>query len=169
MELSKELQKEKFPNCISVSLTSSSSVQFSSAAQSCQALCNHIYCSLPSFPVHYQLLELTRTHVHWVGDAIQPSDPLLSPSPPTFNFSQHQGIFQWVSSWHQVTNGISASASVLPMNIQDWFPLRLTGLISLQSKRLSRVFSTLQIKSINSSALSFLYGPTLTSIHDYWI
>ena len=62
----------------------------------------------------------------------------------------------------------SASASVLPMNIQDWFPLRLTGLNSLQSKRLSRVFSTLQFKRINSSAPSLLYGPTLTTIHDYW-
>ena len=61
-----------------------------------------------------------------------------------------------------------ASASVLPMNIQDWFPLGFTGLISLQSRGLSRVFSNTQFKNINSSALSFLYGPALTSIHDYW-
>ena len=64
--------------------------------------------------------------------------------------------------------GVSASASVLPVNIQDWFPLGLTGWVSLQSKKLSRVFSKLQFKSINSFVLSFLYGSTLTSIHDYW-
>ena len=64
--------------------------------------------------------------------------------------------------------GVSTSASVLPMNIQDWFPLGWTGWISLQSKGLSRVFSNTTMQSINSSALSFLYGPTLTSIHDYW-
>ena len=64
--------------------------------------------------------------------------------------------------------GVSASASVLPMNIQDWFPLGLTHWISLQSKGVSKVFSTSQFKSINSLALSFLYSPTLTSIHDYW-
>ena len=69
--------------------------------------------------------------------------PLSSPSPPAFSLSQHQGLFQWISSSHQVTQSIrvSASASVLPMNIQDWFPLGLTGLLSLQSKGLSRVFS----------------------------
>ena len=60
-------------------------------------------CSTPGLPVHYQLLEFTQTHVHWVGDAIWPSHPLLSPSPPTFNLSQHQGLFKWVSSSHQVS------------------------------------------------------------------
>ena len=81
---------------------------------------------------------LLKTHVHRVGDAIQPSHPLLSPSPPAFNPSQHQGLFQWVSSLHQVASiGASASVWVLPMNIQDWFPLGLTGLISLQSEGLS--------------------------------
>ena len=64
--------------------------------------------------------------------------------------------------------GVSASASVLPVNIQDWFPLALTGLISLQSKGLSRVFSNTAVQKINSSVLSFLYSPTLTSIHDHW-
>ena len=59
-------------------------------------------CSTPGFPVHHQLLEFTQTHVQWDGDAIQPSHPLLSPSPPAFNLSQHQGLFQWVSSSHQV-------------------------------------------------------------------
>ena len=71
-------------------------------AQSCLTLCNPMDCSTPGFPVHHQLPELTQTHVHPVGDAIQPSHPLLSPSPPAFNLSQHQGLFQWVSSSHQV-------------------------------------------------------------------
>ena len=94
-------------------------------------------CSTPGFPVHHQHPELTQTHVHWVGDAIKPSHPLLFPSPLAFNLSQHQGLFQWVSSLHLWPNiGASASASVLPLNIQDWFPWGLTGWISLQSKGL---------------------------------
>ena len=76
--------------------------QHSSVAQSCPTLCDPMDCSMPGLPVHHQLLELTQTHVHWVGDAIQPSHPLSSPSPPAFNLSQHQGLFQWVSSLHQV-------------------------------------------------------------------
>ena len=80
-----------------------------------------------------------QTHVHWVSDAIQPSCLLLSPSPPAINLSQHQGLFQWVGSSHQVARVLELHP---PMNTQDWFPLGLTGLISLQSKGLSRVFST---------------------------
>ena len=83
------------------------------------------------------------------------------PAPGSFLTSQ---FFTWGSQ----SIGASVSASVFPMNVQDSFLLGLTGLISLQSKGLSRVFSNTQFKSINSSALSFLYGPTLTSIHDYW-
>jgi len=78
-------------------------LQFSSVAQSCPILCNPVYCSTPGFPVHHQLPELSQTHVHWVGDMIQPSHPMPSPS-PTFNHFQHQGLFQWVRSLHQVTN-----------------------------------------------------------------
>ena len=78
------------------------SVHFCSVTQSCPTLCNPIDSSTPGFPVHHQLLELTQTHVHWVSDAIQPSHPLPSPSPPTFNLSQHQGLFKQVSSLHQV-------------------------------------------------------------------
>ena len=81
-------------------------IQFSSVAQSCPTLCNPMDCSTPGFPVHHQLLELAQTHVHRVGDAIQPSHPLSSPSPPTFNLSQHQGLFQGVSSLHQVAGGL---------------------------------------------------------------
>ena len=77
-------------------------VQFSSVAQLCLTLCDPRNCSMLGLPVHHQLLEFTQTHVHRVGDAIQPSHSLSSPSPPAFNLSQHQGLFQWVSSSHQV-------------------------------------------------------------------
>ena len=76
--------------------------QFSSVSQSFPTLCDPMDYSTPGLPVHHQLLEFTQTHVHWVSDAIQPSHPLLSPSPPAFNLSQHQGLFKWVSSSHQV-------------------------------------------------------------------
>ena len=79
-----------------------SSVQFSSLAQSCLTLCDSTNCSSPGLPVYHQLPESTQTHVHWVGDAIQPSHPLSFPSPPALKISQHQGLFQWVSSLHQV-------------------------------------------------------------------
>ena len=75
---------------------------FSSVAQSCLTFCDSMGCRTPGLPLQHQLPELTQTHVHWVSDAIQPSHPLLSPSPPTFNLSQHQGLFKWVSSSHQV-------------------------------------------------------------------
>ena len=86
-------------------------VQFSSVAQLCPTLCNPMDGNTPGLPVHYRLLEFTQTHVHWVGDAIQPSHPLSSPSPPTFNLSQHQGLFKWVSSSHEV-------ATVLEFQLQ---------------------------------------------------
>ena len=78
------------------------SVQFSSVAQSYLTLCDPTDCSTPVFPVHHQRPEFTQTHVHWVSDAIQPSHPLSSPSPPAFNLSQHQGLFKWVSFSHHV-------------------------------------------------------------------
>ena len=85
-------------------------------------------CSTPGLPVHHQLAEFTQTHVHWVGDAIQPSHPLSSPSPPAPNPSQHQSLFQWVkSTWGGQSIGVSASTSVPPMNTQDWSPLGWTG------------------------------------------
>ena len=102
-------------------LSTSAHVHFSSVAQSCPTLCNPMGCSSPGFPVHHQLLEPTQTHVHRVGDAIQPPHPLLSPSPPAFNLSQHQGLFpmnQFFASCGQ-SIGVSASVSVLQMNIQD--------------------------------------------------
>ena len=111
--------------------------QFSLVTQSCPTLRNPMDCSTPGFPVHHQLPELAETHIHRTGDAIQPSHPLSSPS-PAFNISQQQCLFQFFASGGQ-NIGASASASVLPMNIQDWFPLGLTGLISLQSKGLKNL------------------------------
>ena len=109
-----------------------------SAVQSISSLCDPMDCSTPGFPVHHKLLDLAETHVHRDSDAIQPSHPLSSPTPPAFNLSQYQGLFQCVSSSPSSGQsiGVSASASVFPMNIQDLFPLGLTGLISLQSKGL---------------------------------
>ena len=102
--------------------------QFSSVAQLSLTVCDPMDTSIPGFPVYYQLLVFTPTDVHWVRDAIQPSHPLSSPSAPSFNLSQHQGVFKWVISSHQVAEiGVAASASVLPINIQDWFPLIWTG------------------------------------------
>ena len=94
-------------------------IQFSSVAQSCPTLCDPMNRSTPGLPVHHQLPESTQTHVHWVGDAIQPSHPLLSPSPSTLNLSQHQSLFKWVSSSHQV-------AKILEVQVQhqslQWTP-----------------------------------------------
>ena len=95
------------------------SVQFSSVTQSCLTLCDPMNRSTPSLPVHHQLPEFTQNHVHCIGDAIQPSHPLSSPSPPSLNLSQHQGLFKWVSSSHQV-------AKVLEFQLQhqsfQWTP-----------------------------------------------
>ena len=122
--------------------------QFSSVAQSCLILCDPMNCRTPGLPVHHQLPEFTHTHVHQVSDAVQPSHPLSSPSPPAPNPSPHQGLFQWVSSSHQVANsfGVSVSTWVLPMNTQDWSPLEWTGWISSKSKGLSRVFSNTTVQ-----------------------
>ena len=79
-----------------------STVQFSLVAQSCLTLCDPMNCSTPDLPVHHQLPEFTQTHVHWVSDAIQPSHPLSSPSPPATNPSQHHSLFQWVNSSREV-------------------------------------------------------------------
>ena len=101
--------------------------------------CDAMDYSMSGFPVT-SLSPRAQIQVHWVGDAIQPSHPLSSPSPPAFNLSQNQAGNQLFASGGQRI-GASASASVLPMNIQGWFPLGLTALISLQSKGLPRVFS----------------------------
>ena len=131
--------------------------------------------STSGFPVHHKLLELAQTHVHWVSDAIQPSHPLSSPFSSHLQSSAASGSFQmsqFFTSCGQST-GVSASASVLPMNIQGWFPLGfiqdwfLVG-SSCSSRDSQESSPTPQFKSINSLAFSFLYSPTLTFIHDYW-
>ena len=117
---------------------------FCSVTQSSLTLCDPMDDSTPGFPVLHYLLEFAQTHIHWVNDAIQPSHPLLPPSPLALNLSQHQGLFpmSWVFTSLGQSVGASTSASVLPRNVQGWFPLAFTGLISLQSKGLSRVFSS---------------------------
>ena len=115
-------------------------------AKSCSTLRNPMDCSMPGFPILHYLPEFAWTHVRWVSDAIQSSQPLLPPSPSALNLFQHQGLFQWVSSLALGGQSIGASASVLPMNIQGWFPLELIGLISLLSEGLSRVFSSTTVR-----------------------
>ena len=91
-------------------------LQFNSVTQSCPTLCNPMNRSTPGLPVHHQLPEFTQAHVHWVSDAIEPSHPLSSASPPALNPSQHQSLFQWVSSLHQVAKFWSFSFSISPSN-----------------------------------------------------
>ena len=123
-------------------------VQFSSVTQSCLTLCGPLNRSVPGLLVHHQLPEFTQTHVHWAGDAIQPSHPPSSPSPPALKSFPASGSFQmsqlFTSNGQSI--GISASTSVLPMNTQDWSLLGWTGWISLQSKGLSRVFSNTTVQ-----------------------
>ena len=143
-------------------------IQFSSVTQLYLTLCDPVDCSSPGFPVHHQHPELAQTHVHWVGDAIQPSHPLLSPSPPTYNLSEHQGLFKWVSYLQQV-------ARVLELQLQhqsfQWI-LRTDFLYDgldgspCGSRDSQESFPTPQFGSICSLVLSFLYSPTLTYIRD---
>ena len=148
----------------------SNEIQFTSVAQSCPTLWDPMNCSTPGLPVHHQLLEFTQTHVHRVSDAIQPSHPLSSPSPPALYPIHHQGLFQWVNSLHEV-------AKVLEFELHcqsfQWTPrtyLLQDGLVgSPCSPRDSQESSpTPQFKSINFLALGFLHSPSLTSTHDHW-
>ena len=123
-------------------------VQFSSAAQSCLTLCDLMVCSMPRFPVHHQLPEFTQTHVHWVqwchltiSSSVIPFSSHLKSFPASGSFQMSHFFASSGQSF-----GVSASASVLPMNIQGWFPLEWTGWISLQSKGLSRVFSNITVQ-----------------------
>ena len=144
--------------------------QFSSATQLCPILCDPMDCSTPGLPVYHLLPGFTQAHVHWVSDVIQPSSFSVFPFSSHLHSFPASGSFQMSQFFASGGQNIwvSASASVPPMNIQDWFPLGWTGWISLLSKGLSGSSPTLQFKSINSLALSFLYSPTFTSIHDYW-
>ena len=146
------------------------SVQFSSVTQSCPTLCNPMNHSTPGLPVCHQLPEFIQTHARQVGDAIQPSHRLSSPSPPAFHLSQHRVFYsdsvlriRWPKCW-------SFSFSISPSNEHpglisfrmDWLDLLESPLDSQESSPIP------QFKSINSLALSFLYSPTVTSIHDSW-
>ena len=106
-----------------------------SVAQCCPTLCDPTDCSRPGLPVHHQLPEFTQTHVHWVSDAIQPPHPLTPSSPSVLSLSQHQGLFQCLVCSHQWQEYRRfTSASVIPVNIQGWPPLRLTGLANNYSE-----------------------------------
>ena len=143
---------------------------FSSVVQSCPTLYEPMYCSMPGLPVHHQLPEFTQTHVHWL---VMPSNHLILYRPfplPYSKLSQHKGLFKWVSSLQQV-------AKVLKFQLQHQSVLWTLGTDHLQdglvespcSPRDSQGSSpTPQFRSINSLALSFIYSPTLTSIHDHW-
>ena len=146
------------------------SVQFSSVAQSCPTLCDPMNCSTSGSPVRHYLPEFTQAHAHWVDDAIQPSHPLSSSSLPAFHFSQHQGLFQWVGSLYQVAN-------ILELQFQHQsfqgifrvgFPLGWTGWSPCSPRDSQESSPAPQFESISSSVLSLLYGPALTSVHDYW-
>ena len=142
----------------------------SSVTQSYLTLCDPLDCNTPGLPIHRQLQEFTQTHVHWVGHTIQTSHPLSSPSPPAFNLSQHQGLFKWVNSSHQV-------AKVLEFQLQhqsfQWIfrtNFLYNGLVGSTCSPWDSQESptpTPQFKSINSFLFSFLYSSALTSIHDW--
>ena len=146
------------------------SVQFSSVALSCPTLWDPMNHSTPDLSVHHHLLEFTQTHVHRVRDAIQPSHPGSCPSPPAPNPSQHHSLFQWVNSSNEVAKVLELQLQHHSLQRNPRVDLLQNGLVgSLCSPRDSQESSpTPQFKSINSSALSLLHSPTLTSIHDYW-
>ena len=132
--------------------------QFSSVTQSCPTLWDPMDCSTLGLPVHHQLLQFTQTHVHWVSDAIQPSHLLSCPSPPALNLSQHQGLFQWVNSSHQVAKGLEFSFNISPSNEHsglisfrmDWLDLHAV-------QGLPRVFSNTTVQKHQ------FFGPQLSS------
>ena len=138
----------------------SRSVQHCLVAQFCQTLWGPMDWSMPGFPVLHHLLDFMQIFVHLVGDAIQPPCTLSSPFPHAFNLSQYQGLSQWVGFFASggQSIGASASASVLPMKIQGWFPWGLTGLISLKSEGLSRVFSNTTVQKHQFFPHYLLYG-----------
>jgi len=145
-------------------------VQFSSVTQLCPTLCDPMNHSMPGLPVHHQLPEFTQTHIHRVSDAIQPSHLLSSPSPPAPNPSQHQSLFQWVNSSHEVTKVLEFQLEHHSFQRNPRADLLQNGLVGspCSPKDSQESSPTLQFKSINSSALSLLHSPTLTSIHNYW-
>ena len=149
-----------------LSVVTGPSVQFSSVAQSCLTLCDPTDCCTPGLPVSHQLLEVTQTHVHRVGDATQPSHPLSSPFSAALRLSQHQGIFRVFSGGQSI--GVSAF-NITPSNEHSGlisFRMGWLDLLAVQGT-LKKSSPIPQFKSIYSSVLSFLYSPTLISIHDH--
>ena len=152
-------------------LTVIHSVQFSSVTQLRLTLCDPMNHKKPGLPVHHQLPESTQTHVHWVGDAIQPSHPLSSPSPPALNLSQHHGLFKWVGSSHQVAKVLELQLSISPFNEHP-------GLISFRMDWLDLLAVQGALKSLiqhHSSKASILWCSALfivqlssISIHVHW-
>ena len=141
---SKTIYRKKFRMILTEWLHS---VQFSSVTQSGPTLCDPMNRSTPGLPVHHQLPEFIQTHVHWVGDAIQPCHPLSSPFPPAPNPSQHQSLpMSQLFALGGQSTGVSALASFLPKKSQGWSPSEWTGWMSLQSKGLSRVFSNTTVE-----------------------
>ena len=138
-----------------------------SVSKSHPTLCDPKDCSTPGFPVLHYLLEFAQTHVSWIGNAILPSHPVtpFSSCPQSFPASASFPVSWLFMSGGQII-GASASALVLPVNIQGWFPVGLTCLVSWLTRDSQKSFPTPQFKIINSSVLSFLYSPTLTSIND---
>ena len=149
-------------------VTLMASLQFSSVAQSCLTLCNPMDCSTPGFLVHHHSWSLLKL---MSIESVMPFNHLILCCPflllpslfPSIRLFSKESVLhtRWPKYWN-------FSFSILPMNIQDWFPLGLTGWISLQFKRLSRVFFSTTVQKHQPLALSLLYGPTLTSAHDYW-
>ena len=135
-------QEDKFCQCSRFSL---SSVQLSSVTQSCPTLCDPMNCSTPGYPVHHQHPELAQTHVHRVSDAISSSVVPFTSCPQSLPASESFPMSQ-LFTWGGQSAGVSASASVRPVNPQDWSPLGWTGWIFLQSKGLSRVFSNTTVQ-----------------------
>ena len=131
-------------------------------------LCDPMDCGRPGFPVLHHILAFVQAHVHWVGDAIQPSHPVIPFSClQSFPESRSFLITRLFTSGSQSIRA-SASASVFPVNIQVWFPLGLAGLISLLLRDSQESYPTPQFESISSLVLGFLYGSTITFIHNYW-
>ena len=144
-------------------------VQFSSVTQSCPTLCDPMNYSTPGLPIHHQLLESTQTHVHCASDAIQPSHPLLSPSPPALNLSQHQDIFKWVNPLHQVSK-------VLEFQLQhqsfqrtprtDLLRMNWLDILAVQGNLMSLLLHHSSKASIFQCSAVFTVH--LSSIHDHW-
>ena len=137
--------------------------------QSCPTLSSPIGYSTLGLLVPHHLPKFAQVHVCCIGDAIQPSHPLMPSSPSAFNLSQHQGLFQWVSCLHQMTKILSFSFSISLSNVYSGLiSLKIDWLISLLSKGLSESSSAPQFEGINSSLLCLLYRPALTTIRDHW-